>query len=217
MKNRLSILLSSCVIVSIVAYCFAAPTLKSEGTSKEVYMDSALPAGTNNIGDVDVATITAGETHVGEVGTGGRIVEVTPTVDTSAYTAADLFFDTTAVASAVRVSGGKVVLESITILDEDDNTAAAMTLYVLRSNASMGTINGAINVTDANAREIIGVVPVASGDFADTINSRIACVKNIGLVVQPTTGTTIYIAAACAGTPTQTAGGIKLRLGFRDL
>lgn len=44
------------------------PTAKAEGTSKEVYLLDALPAGTANIGDVDVASIAAGATHIGNVG-----------------------------------------------------------------------------------------------------------------------------------------------------
>lgn len=178
------------------------PTLKAEGTSKEVYLADAFPAG---------------EAHLGEVSTGGVIVDVTPVCDTSAYTAADVLFDSTAVAGAVRVSGGKSVLESVTLLDEDDQTAAVINLFFLRSNVSLGTANAAISITDANAREIQGWVSLAATDFADLIASRVATKTNIGLVVQPTTGTSIWVAAQCAGTPTQTASGIKLRLGFRYL
>lgn len=148
---------------------------------------------------------------------GGDIIAITPVCDTSAYTAADVLFDSTEVPGAVRASGGKAEIVSLTILDEDDNAAAAMTLFVLRSNVSLGTANAAISITDANAREIIGVIPVASGDFADLIASRIACVRNIGLMIEPTTGTSVWIAASCAGTPTQTASGIKLRIGVRYL
>lgn len=217
------------------------PTHASIGHSREVYLNDALPAGTNaigklaendgvdigdvdvasiaagdnNIGNVDIASITAGETHIGQVGTGGNIVDVTPVCDTSAYTAADVLFDSTEVANAVRVSGGRSELVSVSLLDEDDQTAAAIDLYFLRSNVSLGTINNAVSITDANAREILGYVAIGSGDFKDLINSKLACIKNINLLVEPTTGTSIWVAATCAGTPTQTASGIKLRLGFR--
>jgi hypothetical protein len=145
----------------------------------------------------------------------GEIVDVTPVCDTLAYTANDVLFDATEVADAVRVSGGTAELVSLTVLDEDDNAAAAMDLYVLRSNVSLGTANAAVSISDADAREVIGVVPIAAADWKDLINSRLACIKNIGLLVEPTTGTSIYVAATTAGTPTQTASGIKLRLGFK--
>lgn len=176
------------------------PTKQASGISQEVYLEDALPAGEN---------------HVGQVATGGIVVALTPVCDTLAYTAADVLFATVEVPNAVRVSGGKAILESVVVLDEDDQAAAAMDLYFLRSNVALGTVNEAISITDANAREIQGFVPIAATDFKDLIASRVACVKNIGLVLQPTTGTSVYVAATTAGTPTQTASGIKLRLGFR--
>ena len=178
------------------------PTLSAEGHSKEVYLVDAVPAGEN---------------HVGQVATGGTIVSVTPVCDTSAYTAADVLFPSTEVAGAVRVSGGKSVLETVCLLDEDDQAAAVINLFFLRSNVALGTANNAISISDADARELIGWVSLAATDFADLIASRFACVRNVGLIVQPTTGTSIWVAGQCAGTPTQTASGIKLRLGFRYL
>lgn len=160
---------------------------------------------------------TAGESHLGQVGTGGNVVQVTPVCDTLIYAANDVLFDATEVAGAVRVSGGVAVLDSVVVLDEDDQAAAAMDLVILRSNVSLGTANAAVSITDANAREILGVVPIAATDFKDLIASRLATVKNIGLVIKPTTGTSIWIAATTAGTPTQTASGIKVSLGIRYL
>jgi hypothetical protein len=170
------------------------PTASAEGTSKEVYAVDHLP-----------------------VTTGGIIVDVTPVCDTSAYTAADVLFPTTEVAGAVRTSGGKSILTSVALLDEDDNTAAVIDLYFLRSNVAFGTANGAPSITDANSRELQGWVSLLAADFKDFGNGKLASVKNVGLVVQPTTGTSIWVAAVCAGTPTQTASGIKLRLGFQYL
>jgi hypothetical protein len=164
------------------------PTKSAEGYSKEVYLVDALPAGTNLIG-------TAGSP--------ATVVTITPTLDTSAYTAGDVLFDTAAIAGAVRTSGGQAKLVSVV-------------LVFFRSNVSLGTINGAPNISDANAREIIGHVAFASGDFVDVGGSKIGCLKNIGLLLQPTTGTTLYVAGICAGTPTQTASGIKIAFGFEQ-
>lgn len=185
----------------------ATPTNPAVGLSQETFWNTSQTVG--------IATITAGETHIGQVGTGGNIADVTPVCDTSAYTAADVLFDATEVTNAVRLSGGRAEIVSLTVLDEDDNAAAIMTLYFLRANVSLGTANAAISITDANAREIIGVVNIAVADWSDLIASRLACIRNIGILVEPTTGTSIWVAAATAGTPTQTASGIKLRIGFR--
>lgn len=138
---------------------------------------------------------------------------VTLSLDTSAYTAADVLADTQVITDAVRHPGGSCKLISLTVLDKDDQTAAAMDLYFLDSNVSLGTENGAIAITDADAASILGVVPIASGDFKDLINSKLACIKNIGLLLKAASASSdLYIAAVTAGTPTQTASGIVVRL-----
>ena len=177
------------------------PTLGAEGSSKEVYISDALPAGT---------------AHVGQVNTPGDAINGTPVCDTLIYAAGDVLFDTTAIAGAVRTSGGRAELVSVTVLDEDDQAAAVMDLYFLRSNVSLGTFNVAPAITDANAREIQGYVSIAAADWKDLGGAKVACVKNIGLLLEPTTGTTLYVAGVTAGTPTQTASGLKLYFGFRQ-
>ena len=142
-------------------------------------------------------------------------VNVTPVCDTSAYTGGDTLFDTTAISNASRANDAPVILQSITILDEDDQTAANMTLFFLDANVSLGTVNSAPNISDANARNIIGTYVMASGSFIDVGGSKVAHASNLNMVMKPASGTrTLYVAAMTAGTPTQTASGIKLRFGF---
>src|SRR5688500_6332970 len=45
----------------------AGGLLVTLGTNNDVVVGSALPAGTNNIGDVDVASIAAGDNNIGNV------------------------------------------------------------------------------------------------------------------------------------------------------
>jgi len=58
---------------------------------------ASLPTGTNNIGDVDIASIAAGETHIGSVG--GNMakvsVEMTRPADTTAYGVGDVVSNST--------------------------------------------------------------------------------------------------------------------------
>lgn len=145
------------------------------------------------------------------------VFDVTPTMDTSAYTAGDVWFDTITCGSVARIAAGTVTLDTVTILDEDDQTAAGVTLVFLDANTSLGTINGAPNISDANARNILGTVSVASGDWVDLGGAKVACLKNIGLTMTAASASqAIYMAGICAGTPTQTASGVKIKLGFRD-
>ena len=148
-----------------------------------------------------------------------RLVEVTFTLDTLIYAANDLLADTQEVANAFFDIDKSGILDSVSLLDEDDNAVVAIDLYVLSGSGSLGAENAAITVTDAVARTILGVVPFAAADFKDIINSKVATKNNLNLVVKPAAGTrSLYVALALngAGTPTYTVNGIRGRLGIRS-
>lgn len=141
--------------------------------------------------------------------------DVALTLDTNIYAANDLLADTQAVAS-VFLNGNPVVLYDLRVLDEDDQGQAIDILF-LRSNTSLGTENLAYAPTDAMGREILKKVSILAGDFVDEGAFRSAyksLMDGIGCVLQPTTGTTLYIAAVCrSGTPTYTAAGVRAQFG----
>jgi hypothetical protein len=113
---------------------------------------NALPAGTNgigkltansgvDIGDVDVTSISAGETHIGEVGGKVFVKTITMTADTGAMGAADIIADTQQLDAALRKTDGTGVLQSLTVFDPDDNTAFAFDVYIHNTSTSMGSEN----------------------------------------------------------------------------
>lgn len=145
-----------------------------------------------------------------------QYVEVTLTTDTAAYASGDVIADTQIVAAAVRANDAKGVLHSVTIIDQDDQKAL-LYIYLLSANVSMGTENSAPSISDANALEILGPpVAIAVADYYDLGGVSIAGKDAIGKVVKPATGTDdLYVAVVNGtGTPTYTASGLKLRLGF---
>lgn len=146
---------------------------------------------------------------------GGSLIEaVTPVLDTAIYAAGDTLFDTTEVAGASRVQGAPVKLTSITLLDEDDQ-GVACELYILGASGTFGAINAAPSITDTVARNVQGHVAVAAGDWKDLGLNRVACLENLNIICKPASGSTsLYIAATTGGTPTHTASGIKIKLGF---
>lgn len=266
---------------------------------------AALPAGTNNIGDVDIASIAAGSNIIGNVridqttpgttngvvpagnvahdaadsgspvkiggkahtaapgavadgdrvnqaftlqgaahvsvrrndGTivdpdapvavdsGVRYVEVTLSTDTSAYAAGEVIADTQIVSTAMRQNDAQGLLQSITVIDQDDQKAA-LYIYLLSANVSMGTENSAPSISDANALEILGppiFIPSGAYDastnpngYYDLGGASIAGRDGVGKAVKPATGTDdLYVAVVNgSGTPTYSATGLKLRLGF---
>jgi hypothetical protein len=145
------------------------------------------------------------------------LVNVTLSTDTSAYANGDLLADTQIVSGALRLNGTGVI-ESLIVLDEDDNTAYAFDVYFLSGSGSMGTENSAVTVADAVAQTILGFHSFAAADVKDLVNSKIYCKNSLRIPIKAATDTKdFYIAAAIVtGTPTHTATGIKVRLGIRQ-
>lgn len=144
-------------------------------------------------------------------------VDVTLTSLAAAADAGDVTADTQVITNAVPFHGQPAILESVTLLDGDDQTAAVVNLFFLDANVTLGTEGAAISISDANAASILGVVSIAAADWFDLIASKIANKNNIGMVVKPLANSRdLYVAMAVAGTPTYTAAGQKLRLGFRS-
>ena len=150
--------------------------------------------------------------------TGPNIVysEVTLSLDTSAYTSGDVLADTQVMTGALRFVDGCGIIQSVSVIDEDDQ-GIALDLHFFSANRSLGTENSAPNISDANARDALGHVAIASGDYKDLGGVRVATVKNIGLAVKAASGTKdLYVGAVTGGTPTHTASGLRLRIGIQQ-
>jgi len=146
-----------------------------------------------------------------------KIVDVALTLDTNAYASGDVLADTQEIASAMPANGGVGIVESIIVLDESDQ-AQGFDLLFIEDSTSIGTENAALNIADAAARKILGLVSIAAGDYADLVNSRIATKTSVGLIVKaPSSSRSIYVAAISRGTGTYAATGIRLRIGLREM
>lgn len=143
------------------------------------------------------------------------LIPVTLSLDTSAYADGDVLADMQAVADCVRVEGGRAIIQSITVLDKSDQ-GTALDIFISPSSASLGTENSAPNISAANTEGMQYVCRIATSDYIDLGNARIATVKNIGLMVEAAAGTTtLYIGAITrGGTPTYSAAGIIIYLGM---
>ena len=142
--------------------------------------------------------------------------ELTLSCDTAVYADGDVLAATQELAGICK-NGYPVALWSLALLDKDDQ-GVAMDIYFLRTNVSIGTENAAAGITDDVADEILTVIPIAAADYTDLGSSQFA-VKNasddgMGAVLYPDGGESLYIAAESGGTPTFTASGLTLKLGF---
>lgn len=161
---------------------------------------------TKDIGGADYQQIIAGKSTV---------IDVTLSLDTSIYASGDVLADTQAVAGAGRANDMGGVLQSLTIIDKDDQ-GAALDVWLLSANQSMGSENSAPSISDANAANILGRISVGTGDYYDLGGVRVAAIQGLGIPYIPVSGgTSLYVAVVNgAGTPTYTASGVVLRFGL---
>lgn len=163
---------------------------------------SALPAGNNNIGDVDIASIAAGENHIGSIGGNTFTLAVTQVTNASAYEAGDAVGGKITITNAMRTSGGTGILQSIHLVDKA-NQKAAMELLIFDSDPSAATITD--DTAFAYSTDIskqIARISIAASDYT-TINS-IATVNLGGLskVLKASGSVNLYAALVTTGTPT---------------
>jgi len=143
-----------------------------------------------------------------------RILRFTPVVDTAAYTAGDVLFGTTAVTvSDNPTAAARGTILTASIIDRADQASQTITLFFLRSNVSLGTINAAPSISDDNAAEIIGTCTVTTG--TDLGGCKYG--ETSGLVLPfELPAQTLFVAATTAGTPTfAAASDIRVRLSLQ--
>jgi hypothetical protein len=147
-----------------------------------------------------------------------QVVEIVPVLDTAIYADNDVLFVPIAVPGfqdAYATAGSRArKLVSVAILDEADQ-GQDIDLVFSQGDITLGTINGAVNVTDADARKILGVVSMLIADHSDLINSMMATKWGVSLILQP--NTTLYLGGILrSGTPTYGASSLRIKLGFED-
>jgi len=170
----------------------------------------ALAAGTNNIGDVDVLTVAAGETHVGNVGGECALTRTVMTLHTDANVSNDVLAATQVVSACLRVNDGTGIIQSIVVQDDDDN-GANIDLVFMDANTSIGAESSTVSMADNDT--ILGIVHVATSDYVDMINSKVATMANVGIGIKGATGTDdIYLGIVARNTSTYSASGITVSI-----
>ena len=188
---------------------------------RQRFLRRFVDQGDGSHAELVVTSPIASESHLGAVGGHSAPLELVLSLDNNAYGSGDVLAATQALANAVRVSGGTALLDMVQVLDEDDQ-GGALDILFFRSNVDIGAENGAFDITDAEARELLGWINVAAADYTDFGGWRLATIKrgDTGFkasVLKPTTGTSLYVAVISRDTKTYSAAGVRLILHvFQD-
>jgi hypothetical protein len=159
-------------------------------------------------------TLTEIATNLGLlIETTSTVVDLTLSLDTSAYADGDVLAEAQELTNAVRESGGSGVLQSIVVVDQNDQ-GEALDVVIADSSITLGTENGAVSISDADAAKILGIVEVVASDYVDLVNSQLATKNGLGISVEASGSSSLYVGAISRGTGTYTASGIVLRIGI---
>lgn len=163
---------------------------------------------------ITVTAIATDLPHGEPLQTATKLIALTLSLNTSQYASGDVLAATQELAAAVRVPAGTGIIQSIQLLDKDDQ-GGALDLVFLQTNVALGTENSAISITDTNAAFIIGIVEITAADYVDLVASQLVTKTNVGLAIEAAAGSTsIYVAAASRDTKTYSAAGITLLIGI---
>ena len=147
------------------------------------------------------------------------VITINPAVTTAECVVGDVIFQGDEIENAVAIGGGAAILQSVTLLDDDDHGQAIDLVFSSGSGDLDGTAAGgtAIDVDDDSSSvpgSVLGIVTISN--YFDGINWKIGTTKNIGLVLKAASDSrSIYVSAVNrGGTKTWTASGLHLKIGL---
>lgn len=168
-------------------------------------------SGTGSVA-LDAATLAALETVTSNQGAAGAsawlvgssddTIITALTVDTAIYAAKDVIGGKITLANAVRAAGTTSILHSLMLMDRSGQKPTGF-IIVFNADPTAATItDNAAFVSSTDDAKIIAQIPVTSGDWATPGTTKsFANIRNIGALVEPASGTSLYAAFVTDGTP----------------
>lgn len=146
------------------------------------------------------------------------VVTATPTISSAAtaYAANDQIGDIqTLEAGHPARARGMVVLQSFTLVDAGKQNAEIDVLF-FNSHVTAVADNAAADFSDASLKSCcVGHITVTSYDYVDVASASVACLRNVGLMMEPAQSSTVYAVPVTRGTPTYTsASDLIFKYGF---
>ena len=145
----------------------------------------------------------------------GDVYTFTPVLETSALADNDVFFVPIEIVQVFEQVKTRV-RQSVVVLDGDDQ-AVDIDLLFFEASVTLGTLNAAVSISDADAAKCLGAVSLlAAEDVVDLVGSTLYTKTGIGLTLKGAApSTSLWVGGVVrSGTPTFTALGMKIKLGF---
>ena len=132
-----------------------------------------------------------------------NLLEVTPSLDTSAYIVGDCLFISTEIPNFFPDANSSAEIKSVTIIDRSSDEPD-MAIYLTTNSTTLGAKNASADAADTVVDDVQCIIPVVTADYlggADyTDNASIACITDpandgIGCIVSGDSSRSLYICA----------------------
>lgn len=138
-------------------------------------------------------------------------IDVTPTLDTDAYTAGDVMGGKQTATFTLGTDVHGCEIRRIDVID-DDSQGIAMKLYIYEGTPSTIADDAEYLPTVADLKVLADVVQVNAGDYVTINGNDYAIKRNVNIDLDLAVANTIDFYVATDGTPTHTASGLTFRL-----
>lgn len=145
-------------------------------------------------------------------------VRVTPTIDTSAYSANDVVGTKFELPYAARYPNGTGIIESVRVVDESEQ-GAELDIMIFSEDFTELTDNEAEDLTDADAAKLVGVINISAASYEDVGGASVATKTDVNLPYKcrgawaTDGGKSLYGQLITGGTPTYgAADDLKLEV-----
>lgn len=165
------------------------------------------------------AALGPSESHIGQVGGTTVVVSNPVTMSVAGSYASGDYMGVSGYPSyfndALRVSLGSGILKSLTIIDKILTANVAMELWLFSDTFTPPTDNAPFTITDVEALNVLGVIPIATTGWYATGANQIYHDSTLAIPLKSSDSTIIYYALVARGTtPTFASLDLTIKLGI---
>lgn len=150
-----------------------------------------------------------------------KTLDFTPAISTDIYASGDILFIPTELKDVFSRDGGNVALNTVWMLDEDDNAAQDIDLLFFDATLTLDALNAALTaLTDAEAETLIAFYKVDSTSSTvltfDALDSTVWMESGLAIQMQAAAdSTSLWICGITRDAYTYTAAtNLKFKFGF---
>ena len=120
--------------------------------------------------------------------TNPKLISVTATTDVETINQNKVVAQSIEIPNAAKLNSGYVLIKSVALIDETNSTMECDILFSSLATAISGdegkSVGEDVDDLDGVIAKMSGFISIASGDYTDMIDARLACKTGIDLVVK---------------------------------